>query len=52
MGATNVLAARPRWLGRVARAAAIRAFSSAGDGVRTVESFEILHFAAWTPKER
>ena len=30
------------------RAAAIACVSSAGDGSRTVETFEILHFAAWT----
>ena len=48
MGATNVLSARPRFVGQVARAAAIRAFAEAGDGSRTRETFEILHFAAWT----
>jgi len=33
---------------RQARAAAEAAFRSAGDGSRTIETFEILHFAAWT----
>ena len=49
MGATNVLTARPRFIGRAARAAATAAFRQAGDGTRTAETFEILHFAAWTP---
>jgi len=48
MAATNVLHARPRFVGRAAREAAMRAFSDAGDGGRTVETFETLHFAAWT----
>jgi hypothetical protein len=49
MGATNVLGARPRRpLLRPAREAANRAFELAGDGRRTRETFEILHFAAWT----
>ncbi|HEX8838925.1 MAG TPA: methyltransferase domain-containing protein [Sphingomicrobium sp.] len=48
MAATNVLAARPRFMSRAARAAAAEAFAAAGDGSRTVETFEILHFAAWT----
>lgn len=46
MAATNLLRDRPRRLTRRARDAAIRAF--ADDGDRTVETFEILHFAAWT----
>lgn len=50
MAATNMLAARPRFIGRAARQAASAAFTAAGDGQRTVETFEILHFAAWTPK--
>lgn len=49
MGATNILVERPRFVGRLAREAASRAFVAAGAGQRTVESFEILHFAAWTP---
>jgi NADH dehydrogenase [ubiquinone] 1 alpha subcomplex assembly factor 5 len=48
MAATNVLAARPRFMSRVARAAAADAFAAAGEEGRTVETFEILHFAAWT----
>ncbi len=50
MGATSILNARARTpLMRAASAAAKAAFRLAGDGLRTVESFEILHFAAWTP---
>jgi hypothetical protein len=50
MGATNLLIDRPRGpLGRAAREAAAANFTAAGDGARTVETFEILHFAAWTP---
>ena len=52
MGSTNVLEARPAFVGRAARLSAIRAFSAAGDGLRTTEIFELLHFAAWTAKER
>jgi hypothetical protein len=51
MGATNILNARPRLIGRAGRAAAIRDFADAGDGTRTVETFELLHFAAWTPRK-
>jgi NADH dehydrogenase [ubiquinone] 1 alpha subcomplex assembly factor 5 len=51
MAGTNILCARPVFLGRAARASAMRAFAEAGDGSRTIETFEILHFAAWT-KER
>jgi hypothetical protein len=50
MGTTNLLTDRPRRpLGRAAREAAVVSFTAAGDGERTVETFEILHFAAWTP---
>ncbi|HEY6661723.1 MAG TPA: SAM-dependent methyltransferase [Sphingomicrobium sp.] len=50
MGATNVLAQRSRRpLPRSAREAAQAAFSALGEGGRTVETYEILHFAAWTP---
>ena len=50
MGATNVLNLRSRRpLSRRSKDAAAAAFRSAGDGRRTVETFEILHFAAWTP---
>lgn len=51
MAGTNVLSARPSFLSRTARASAIQAFADAGDGAKTVETFEILHFAAWTPKK-
>ncbi len=50
MAATNILLARSRKpLSRAASASAAEAFRSAGDGSRTVETFELLHFAAWTP---
>jgi len=48
MGTTNVLSVRPHFIGKAARAAAYRAFADAGDGGRTIETFEVLHFAAWT----
>jgi len=48
MGGTNVLLDRPRFIGKAGRQAAARAFADAGDGSRTVETFEIIHFAAWT----
>lgn len=51
MGATNVLRQRGRPLSRPAREAAIHAFAAAGNGERTAESVEILHFAAWTPAQ-
>lgn len=51
MAATNILTARPRFIGKTAQAAAIAAFAEAGDGGRTTETFEIVHFAAWTAKE-
>ena len=47
MGATNVLTVRPRVIGRAARAAATKNFSDAGNGTRTTETFEILHFVGW-----
>ena len=50
MGATNLLDRRTRKpLSRRAWAAAGEIFLSAGDGSRTIETFEFLHFAAWTP---
>ena len=49
-GSTNILTERPRFLGKAAYAAAISDFAAAGDGERTVETFEIIHFAAWTHK--
>lgn len=49
MAATNVLTARSRQpILRAALSAANKAFSRAGNGRRTTETFEILHFAAWT----
>lgn len=50
MGATNTLSSRSLapFL-RKSRAIAEAAFQAVGDGSRTVETFEILHFAAWTP---
>lgn len=50
MAATNVLADRSRSpLNRSAASAAAHDFTEAGSDGRTVETFEILHFAAWTP---
>ena len=50
MAATNILTQRPREpLLRPAYAAAADDFSDAGDGKRTTETFEILHFACWSP---
>jgi NADH dehydrogenase [ubiquinone] 1 alpha subcomplex assembly factor 5 len=48
MGGTNILAARTRGpLTKTALAAALHSFAAAGDGERTTEVFEILHFAGW-----
>jgi hypothetical protein len=47
MAATNILTARPRFVRRDSRAAAIQAFADAGDGERTIETFEVLHLAGW-----
>jgi hypothetical protein len=50
MGATNILSARSRQpMSRSARSAVAEAFRSSGEGERTVETFELLHFAGWTP---
>jgi SAM-dependent methyltransferase len=50
MGATNSLAARSKTpLTRAALAAAERSFLEDADDGRTVETFEILHFAGWAP---
>lgn len=50
MAATNQLEARPRRpLSRASLGAARANFAAAGDGQRTIETFEILHFAAWAP---
>ena len=51
MAATNILTQRGRTpISRQAYTAACDSFAAAGDGERTVETFEILHFAAWTPE--
>jgi hypothetical protein len=52
MAATNVLKARSRRLTRAQRDAAFEAFARTGAGGRTIERFELLHFAAWTPESR
>jgi NADH dehydrogenase [ubiquinone] 1 alpha subcomplex assembly factor 5 len=50
MGATNVLANRSRKpLGRASLEAARAEFRRLGDEAGTIETVEILHFAAWTP---
>ena len=50
MAATNILCERSRTpLLKRCYSAAAEDFSAAGDGDRTTESFEILHFACWTP---
>lgn len=50
MGATNILTSRPHIsVTKSAFASARRHFVDAGEGNRTVETFEILHFAGWTP---
>jgi hypothetical protein len=50
MAATNVLAQRSQTpLSKRAYAAAAAAFSGSGHGERTIETFEILHFACWAP---
>lgn len=51
MAATNVLQSRPAPLTRAQAEAASSAFSEGGKGGRTVETIELLHFAAWTPTE-
>jgi hypothetical protein len=48
MAATNILHERGGSLSRRQSAAAAKAFETAGDGERTVETFELLYFAAWT----
>jgi len=50
MGATNVLSARSRRpLSRSAVTAAADRFNAAARDGRVAETFEILHFAGWTP---
>ena len=51
MGASNVLAERgSRFLGKSALAAAEADFQRSAENGRSVETFDILHFAAWKPK--
>ena len=53
MGMTNVLRQRtPTPFSRAALAAAEEHFADAQDGGRTIETFELLHFAAWTRQEK
>lgn len=47
MGASNILSVRPRPLSPKQWEAAQQAFQ--GDSERVLETFELLHFAAWTP---
>lgn len=50
MGATNVLSSRSkRPLSRAAAAIAAEQFTAGSEDGRTTETFEILHFAGWTP---
>lgn len=49
MGATNVLTADAPPLTRLQREAASRAFAEGAENGRTVETFELIHFAVWTP---
>jgi NADH dehydrogenase [ubiquinone] 1 alpha subcomplex assembly factor 5 len=52
MGTTNSLTARSRTpLTRAAIDAAERNFSEDASDGRTVETFEILHFAGWAPAQ-
>ena len=53
MAATNVLHDRPRkWISKRAFVAAETAFAAAGYEGRTTETFELLHFAGWTPRNQ
>ena len=51
MGATNLLHSRPRWISKEALAAAEAQFHAGGREGRTVETFELLHFAGWSPHQ-
>lgn len=51
MGSTSILKSRAPALTQAQREAASGAFAGAGDGSRTTETFEILHFAGWTGKK-
>jgi hypothetical protein len=48
MAATNVLRSKAPPLTRAQRDAASEAFARAAAGGRTTETFEIIHFAAWS----
>lgn len=48
MGATSTLETKVQPLNRAQLEAASVAFAGAGDDRRTTETFELLHFAAWT----
>jgi len=50
MAGTSLLCSRAPPLTRAQRAAASRAFADAAVDGRTTETFEIIHFAAWTPR--
>ena len=50
MGATNVLTRRAPPLTRSQAEAAATCFARSGNGGRTVERFELLHFGCWTPR--
>jgi len=53
MAATNILTDRSRTsLNRPAVNAASASFNDAGNRGRTIETFEILHFAGWTPPDQ
>jgi NADH dehydrogenase [ubiquinone] 1 alpha subcomplex assembly factor 5 len=52
MGATNILVDRSRKpLNRAAHKAAEAHFRQSGQDGRTVETFEMLHFACWAPQQ-
>ena len=52
MAATNILLSRPAFVGRAGYAAAREAFRNGDGSTRTVETFEILHFATWKPNQQ
>jgi hypothetical protein len=52
MAATNILTQRsPRPLSKSARASAAESFMAGAEDGRVTETFEILHFACWSPPE-
>ena len=52
MAATSQLAERPPPLSRSAFDRAARAFALAGDGERTDEQIDLIHFIGWSPPSR